>query len=447
MKYYKIILIVTFAFALLNNSMSFVDVLFHSISLLLMLFILEHFPFFKHFGKHLVLLTFWISLMFMPAFHLVKALQGEDSTFGYRITAIDYEHILSFGSKVLLVTCFTWILSSFVNAKRRKEVIIYKPHLISRHTINYIFVIMYLLSLFSLSIGLSRMGAHGIELPFHLAGIITLIRISFFPMFFAVIVENYILNKKSIPKKNFILLFVWALLETVVRLSKAALLGVFMPVGIVLYMYYRPSWRTLLKYVVPIFAIFILLYPIIEIMRNTDEGSLSKNISTASKQVENQDETTNPFIQPLNRAFMIPALYAKDYNWVDQTKFFDFSKAPVLVSWGGAARYQTFVIDGYPLGIAHSSGTTGLEDPLLHGGYGLCFIVIILLMIMANAIDSLSNKHMNTIYIFLVLLLWGFCKTQNISSIYDAIGMQYMLVRFAIIYIAYYINFRRKIVV
>jgi len=103
MKYYKIILIVTYAFAILNNSMSFVDILFHSISLLLMLFILEKFPFLKHFGKHLVLLTFWISLMFMPAFHLVKTLQGENGNFGYRITAIDYEHILSFGSKVLLL--------------------------------------------------------------------------------------------------------------------------------------------------------------------------------------------------------------------------------------------------------------------------------------------------------------------------------------------------------
>ena len=125
-------------------------------------------------------------------------------------------------------------------------------------------------------------------------------------------------------------------------------------------------------------------------------------------------------------------------------RFFDFSKAPIVIAWQGAARYQTFVIDGYPPGVHHSSGTTGLQDPLLHGGYGLCYVVIFLLFLMAASIDSLAQKRLYSIYIRLVLILWGFCNSQNITTFYDSVGVQGLFLQFVAIFIAYYMNFQRK---
>lgn len=444
MRYYQLLIVISFVVAVLNNAISTIDVLFLALSVLLMLFITGHFPFLKHFGKHLVLLTFWISLLFMPAFHLVKSLQGDDSVFGYGIDAVDYARILSFGSKVLLITCLSWLSLYALSSKRQNKTYVYTPKPISKASVRWIFIVMFGLSLFSLSIGLSRMGTQGVELPFHLAGIITLIRISFFPAFFAIITENYILNKKKIPFLFFILLFLWGLLETVVRLSKSSLLGAIMPVGLVLFMYYRPNLRTIIRYAAPVIVVFLALYPIIGTMRSMGEGSFSGDFLAASRQEESVDNLDNPFIQPLNRTFMIPAHYAKDYQYINHNSLFDFSRMPVLLAIGGAERYQTFVIDGYPPGIAHSSGTTALEDPLLHGGYGLCYIVILLLMIMATAIDALFYKRMISVYIFLVLLLWSFCNTHNISVFYNGVGLQYLFVRIAIIWLAYFINFKKR---
>jgi len=447
MKFFQILLLLTFLAAVFNNSLSAVDFLFHGVSLCLMLLITNSQPFLKNFGKYVVLLTLWISLMFMPAFHLVKNLTGTDGLRGYAITPIDYERILSLGSKVLLISCASWIILSIFSQKTHKETIVYKPHLIKRSNVRLTFVFMFALSVFSMLIGLSRMGAKGIELPFHLAGIITLIRVVFFPIFFAVVVENHILCKKKVPTDYYLWFFIWALLEVFVRLSKSALINSFMVVAVVMYIYYRPNVKTIIRLAGPIIVLFLFLYPIVETMRSQGGQSLTEDFVSASKQVDEENTSENPLMQPLNRTFMIPHMYAKDYGWVNHNELFDFSKTPVLLAWGGSARYQTFVIDGYPLGIAHSSGTTAIEDPLLFGGYGLCYIVIVLLMVMGAAIDSMSYKHMWSIYIALIILLWNFSNSQNITTLTDAVGLQYIIARFVAIWAAYRMNFKRKIVI
>lgn len=445
MKYLRILIIISFLLSVFLNSLSMIDMLLLTIDTIAMVILTYQYGFFKHLGKYVVLLTFWISLMAMPAFRIVINIQGVDGQFGYSINDLDYVRILSFGAKVLFITCFTWVLVSFFNNGEKHNEIQYRPRLINKVTINALFVLMFTLSIFSLFIGLSKMGAAEIELPFHLAGIITLMRVVFFPILFAVILENYILCGKQLPNLYFVLFLSWSFLEVIVRLSKSALLYSSLPTAIVLLLYYRPKFSAIVKLSAPLLGVVLLLYPVIDVMRSSEGGSIMESFVEATN-IANQNKTSsNPLLQPLNRTFMIPHVYAKDYNWISHDQLFDFSKAYSIIAKGGAPRYQTIVIDGYPEDAHHSSGTTGLEDPLLFGGYGFCYIIIFLLVVFAETIDVMAIKRLYSIYAVLIIMLWGFSNTANVSSLIGELGLQYLFVRLVSIYLAYKVNFSRKI--
>ena len=423
--------------------MSIIDIVLNTLALVLMLFITKRFSFINHLGKYLVLLSFWVSLMVMPAFHLVKTLQDAYSIYGYSISEKDYERILSFGAKVLLITSCCWLVFCTFSEKNRNRLFRYKVKSVSNSTIWMIFAFVYGLSIFSMAIGLSRMGGEAVRLPFHLSGIITLIRVTFFPIFAATIAENFILRRKKIPLVFIILFIIWGMLEVFVRLSKAALVLSLAPSIVVIYIYYRPSLIKLIRLSAPLIVLFFTLYPIVETMRSQDvKSGIINNFKLASSQLEGEE--LSYFLQPLNRTFMTPAIYAKDYDYVNHSSFFDFSKAPLLISVGGAARYQTISIDGYPEDANHSSGTTGMEDALLFGGYGFCYIIVVLIMLFALYTDVVGRKRMYTIYVVLIMMLWGFCNTGTVSTFIGTVGLQYLFFRFISIFISYQINFKQE---
>ena len=92
----------------------------------------------------------------------------------------------------------------------------------------------------------------------------------------------------------------------------------------------------------------------------------------------------------------------------------------------------------------NSSGTTGIMDPLLHGGYGLCYIVITFIMLLAGLTDKFFRKRQYSIYSLMLLLIWGLCNS-NISSLYDPVGLQQYLVSFISMYLAYIVNFKHSV--
>lgn len=443
MKGLRLLFIVTFLAAVLFNTLSIVDIVFNTLALLLMLYITTRFSFVNHLGKYLVLLSFWISLMLMPAFHLVKSLQGVTSVYGYTILDRDYERILSFGAKILLLTSLSWLFFAVFSEKHKFRTFSYKAKPITSKTIWLIFAFMYGLSIFSMSIGLSRMGGTEVQLPFHLSGIITLLRVTFFPFFAATIAENYIMRKKIIPKKFIILFVIWGLLEVFVRLSKAALVLSLIPSIVIMFIYYRPSLNKIIRVSAPLIIMFLLLYPIVETMRSQDTKSgIVNSFKLASTELKGEE--ISYFLQPLNRTFMTPAIFAKDYEFVNHSSFFDFSKAPLLIAVGGSARYQTIIIDGYPEDAHHSSGTTGLEDALLFGGYGFCYIIVVLIMLFAMYTDRIGRKRKFTIYVVLMMMLWGYCNTGTVSTLFGSVGLQYLFFRILSIIVSYIINFKQE---
>lgn len=442
MGYFRVLLILTFLGSILLNKISVVDIVLQALSLILMWVITKRYSILEHIGKYVVLLTFWFSLIFMPSFHLVRI--GVE----YVMSHIDYNRILSFGSIVLLITCITWFV--FCSQDNKKLIVKpqfkYKPVSLSKNVILVLFLVMFALGLFSFRGAIGRMGSGSVSfIPTQIAGIIILIRIVLFPTVFAIIIENFILRNKQIPKFFFALFLIWSLSEVFIRFSKGALINSLLMPGIILFVYYRPNVRTVLQYVTPIILLSLFLYPIVETMRGMEGSDIANDFIMANEAVQSNETKDNSILNPMNRTFMIPGRYVKDYDWVNHESLFDFSKAPLIMSLEGTPRYQTLIIDGYSSDIVHSSGTTALQDPLLFGGYGLCYIVVILLVLMAQFIDKTVDKRMYSIYFTWIIILWGFCNSQNISSLVSHTGRMYLFMRIFAIWLAYQLNFRRRI--
>jgi len=272
---------------------------------------------------------------------------------------------------------------------------------------------------------------------------VNLFRRFFVPYLFAVIIENYILRGYKVPKSVVVYYLIWCVVEIFAWLSKSVFVEHLEPLLLLLYIYYRPPVKKFAVYIAPLLAFFLVMYPIVEAMRTMDtEVSLTERITTAKEISESNDENSG-VLAPLNRTFMTGFHYINDYDYINHDDLFDFSKIPLLVGYGGAAGYQTFFIDQYPVGVAHSSGTTGVMDPILHGGYGLLYVMIFIWVILSISLDKSLFKRRYSVYVILFLLLWELSNNQNLSSLYDAIGLQRFFISAVAILFAFRINYRR----
>jgi len=243
-----------------------------------------------------------------------------------------------------------------------------------------------------------------------------------------------------------LLFFVWSVFEMFTWLSKSILIMNFVPVFYVLILHLRPSMKSILKIGLPFFFIFIFLYPVISTMRGLERNkSLTSMVINAINIADEEDTHTSEnatLLDPLNRTFITGELFMKDVNYINTSKLFDFSLMHVLLSMKGAADFQTHVIDGISYEVAHSSGTSGIMDPLLHGGQGLIYVMIILLLCYARLFDKHLFKRQHSIDIQLFLILWTFCAFKNISAFYDGVGLVTLFAQITIIYIASKVNYK-----
>lgn len=438
-KFLSIFIIITLFFCVVLNHVELWDLAFLLVATFFHEFFVSKFPFSRNICKHIVLWTIYVSVIVMPSYHIVYHILGFKL-----ITQIDYERIIAFGVKVYFFVSLLCFIFATIAKKSRTIHYYYKPKVISELYINILFISLFLLTIFCYSIGLGRMGVEAVELPFHLSGIINLFRRIFVPVLFAIIVENYILRNKRLSKKYYVLFGLWIIMEMFAWMSKSVLINHLEPLIFVLLIYYKPSVTKSTKYLVPIIAAFLFLYPIIGAMRYADDGSFVENFSEAKKMSsENEREGTTSLLIPINRTFMTAYLYAQDYSYFDSSSIFDFSKFPQLFAMGGSAMFQTFVIDNYPTGAHHSSGTTGIIDPLLHGGYGTCFVFIALMVLLASLSDKILPLKQISIFVVLLLFVFEFSNFRNITMLYDSTGLQSIIVRLLAIYFAYKVNFKR----
>lgn len=440
-----VVLFTTFV-ALVGKQLGFVDIMLLVISTMMTCYIFQKYPFWGNWAKYLVLFAVWVSVVAFPSFNLVtsKAIGGR------AVEQVDLERLISFGCILFFITVSSWLIFERYGSRKPYKVV-YQPKPIPKKHITVLLVFLYVLTAFCYVTGLGRMGAEAVVLPFHLGGMINLFRSALVPSIFVLIVENYILHQQRIPRSFIFFAIGWCLFESLAWLSKATLINYLFKAALVAYIYYRPPFKVVLKKSLVIVALFIMAYPIIGFMRSTDIGSggLINSAKEAKEMSDEENSLSNgiltPILTPMNRVFMTGGQYIKDYDYLKDDAFFEFSRLPLVVASGGAAAYQTLVVDGYSADAHHSSGTTGIMDPLLHGGRGLCYIIIVLIMLFAVGTDRMFRKQKHGIYVQLLGLILGWVLFNNISSLYDSVGLQTYAMAFLGLYLTNRFNYKKVI--
>lgn len=437
------VLLLLFATALLSfflNSVTIENVILLILSTIGLVIYIKRNPIQKNYATYLVFFIVWVSTILMPSFHFIESIMTTYS----EVTPALNNRILSFGIKVFFVSCLSiWLDSLFKRHSRNLDVKVhFKPKLVSESFIKVFILGCIALSIFCYIIGLGRMGAEGVVLPFHLGGIINFFRSLLVPFLFAIFLEGYLCNNRKLPKKIWGLYLLWCFIEIFAWMSKSVIIRYLLPSFMLLYIYRKPSLGRIIRVLAPFILFFLFMYPIIEAMRLESGGSLIENYNSAKQNTEENSEG-NPLLKPLNRAFMFGMQYAQDVSYIDETDLFDFSKLPIIVATGGAARYQTVVIDGFPPTAIHSSGTCGIMDPLLHGGKGLVYIVMYFIVLLALYTDRLIRKGYVSIAIILIQLLLYYNLNENVSSFYDNNGFPMYMAYGISILLAYLLNFKK----
>lgn len=392
---------------------------------------------FAHSAKLVVLFVVVISVFLMPAYDIVASRHGE-------LSSTDNVQILEFGAPLVLILSVAWYIFKPISYTKRR--FRYRPKIFSDSLMITAFTIVFPISVFSYFVGLGRMGSAAVVLPFHLTGIFVFIQTKLMPALFVIYIENKILRKKEINRNYFICYAVWSFLMTLVMLSKSIFVSNFIPLLIMLYLYYKPRRKTVVKFLIPIIAIFFFMYPVIGVMRLLHEDNRAMNISSimeaAYEDEENYEKSKNDntLLKPLNRTFKTGAQLYYDYPIIKNDAFFDFSRMKMIMALGGSARYQTVVVEGYMETANHSSGTTGIMDPILVGGKGLMYITICIIMLFAACVDRMYIKCQFSVYAILIFFVFDLICNHNVSLIFEFTSL---IVTLLSVCFAYYFNYRK----
>lgn len=358
-------------------------------------------------NKYMAVANWWLYIYVVCSFLVVPVFKFIPSRFTLSCGVINDD---SFAHMAIVSTFVMCVYFGALNMFCEKNKKARKPTSFTEYAPDFdykiVFLIAFAASVLSYIVGIGKMGVENTRLPFHLSGIIQFVRTTLIPIFaLSIYVNNK--NKKKGNKKVIIILFIWSLTEVFVRLSKSAMIMIFLPILIYELMYYGKNFKNVVLKFLPILTVVLVLYPVIETFRHSD--SLSDAISTADEEeivgTYSSPSEKNYIVKPFNRRFLTAYLYLVDERECSYS-LFDFSKANKIFLEKGSARYQTFIIDGYPLGIAHSSGTTPFIDGLLVGGYGLMFLAVFIMTYLAKVIDRTIRKRTNYIIITMLIMLY-----------------------------------------
>lgn len=382
-----------------------------------------------------ILLYCYLSTSFLSFSHLVPPIW----------TDLDLKRIAELGSKIYFVVIFsiTFVHAFFKLEDKKKHTL--QSFIITDKHVKYFFVLSYLLSVISYMLGISVMGAQATVLPFHLSGVFHDYRTVFAPLFFMLIVENRHLNRKAIPPKWYFLFIIWCLFEAFLRISKSFFVFGMMPVGIFLLFYYKPSVKKLLVYMIPFTFVALFLYAIMGAMRGVSGATLS-GLQEANKiQSENgvSEEWGSPLVGSFNRMFMTGMAYRIDYADFNHEDLFDFSQAPAIYLLGGTARYRTYFLHGQAEDRHNSDGTTGIIDPLLWGGFGFCYIVLVVLTIAAAFVEKRTRTYLG-LQVSFALIFFTLISENTISWILSQNEFSLYVTRFIVIYLLIKLNYKYK---
>lgn len=355
----------------------------------------------------------------------------------------DFEDLAIFANRVML---FASLILIFPSKNLRNESSSLNNHFyigkeLPKRIPRLFICLAFFLTLLSAALGISDVEESKIILPFHLNGLIDELRRNIFPILFAVYIYDCLKKNRKTDKIVIVGFFLWAMLEMLVRVSKGAFLTSFLPVLLLLFIMGRFNKKTTLSVVLPILMIFLISYPIINTMRTLGDNSTQSFVEAYKMNKSGKGEGSSPYL----RMFINGMDYLKVKSTVETDhSFFNFHRAPILAQMGGTAPYITYNIDGYSRDLHHSSGTTGIVDPLLWGGAGFCYLIVFLLSMLARFVDSHKLFREKLLYqLVMLFVVKTFVMQRSISFFFDnlffgatvTIILEFLIVR---LYYKYY---------
>ncbi|MDY5024536.1 MAG: hypothetical protein SPF00_05445 [Candidatus Egerieousia sp.] len=289
-------------------------------------------------------------------------------------------------------------------------------------------ITMFGLSFLSYSLGLSKMGTtQEIYLPFHLAGIINYSRLTFIPVIYAFFLTRTRIAQNDKFKKYFIIYLIWLVLETFVRLSRGVLVMNMVELCTIFIMAGTFKVKELSRLLLPIIVAALLLFPIVSSLRSITRDSkvTSKDIAAATQTESKIGETVK---ESFLRMFSTASFYDRISDNLPNKGFFDFTNAPYIVLLNGSHFFITSEVDQRRLDEGHNSGSTGIIDSLIFGGYGFCYIVFFLSCLSLIWLDSNSLVNKPFIrYILYSVFIW-FIRFRSVSFFLDPGVVEQILV-------------------
>ena len=334
----------------------------------------------------------------------------ELTSFGFyknTIALSEYARLAQWGNHLFFLYFFILFFLSFIKGRNKNKYTIVGEYKKKDFTSFYIIssVLVLILQGLSLVFGLAGNQEDArIILPLHLNGIIDEYRASIFPFIFVIYLYDRFSSKKRVDRFAVDIYILYAVLEIFVRNSKGSLIFSFLPVFLIcILMVQHMSKRLIIKYVVPFALAVFLLYPIIENARLSGQITIN-SVMDSAKSIDKADESEQSSLYI--RTFLMGIYYTKCDDYVDKNEtYFDFKNVPMLLVLRGGSAYMTRIIDGIPDTVHHSSGITGLCDALLWGGYPMCYIVLVVLLLLAFWADKGRFFNRNILY-KTIFFLW-----------------------------------------
>lgn len=401
------------------------------ISILNIFFSFLFFFIIKSFSRNPATLSFYYYILFSNIIYVSFRIKGD------YFSIESYKQLALFSNYLLLFFFVGFIMCSFFyrfNNKIKKNECDVNLIAFSSKNIRIIIGMAFFLTILSYFLNLGVMGKEAVELPLKMGGIILQIRMVVIPYLFLLI---YVKNKHDDNiKKYLILMFIWSLLETLVMLSKSRIIYTFLPIIIYYILSVKQINKSFLLNILILVFIFFLLYPIIELMRYSDTQNIGSDFMVALENKEDLNNDTPFWLAPYERIFTTGKYYMRALPYIGSCESinFDFSRLNLILSMGGSANYTTHIIDGFSLGVTHSSGTTGIVDSLLIGGYGLCYFTFFILNIFTLYIDRIGN-HKLILKVFLILFSFDIIQTKSYTIFMDELVLPFWFTFIFVIYI------------
>jgi hypothetical protein len=450
MKTYKILIFAGVALCLFWNAIYYsvpaIDLFLLLFSIFFTYDYVKKFDLLRDLASTIVLLSLFLSVVFIATFQMA----------GNKYSYNDYTLLAPFANRLYFE--FIIFSSLFLNMRRGKRQIVhkYKAVPLSERKVKTIFIITFLALTIGFITGSLRMDsmwdAGRIVLSFHLNGIIYVFAQVVAARLFMVIVENQILTKGKVKKNDIIIIILLGLYGSFTSMSKGLMFYYIGLPMLIMYIYYRPKFSVVLRYGAPVMLMLVLLFPIVGAMRSFKDSNMSVTEKIFSaRELSNEEkgkdaQYNNSLEATYNRAFMTGSYYMNAYPHLNHSDLLDFSRVPFILLNGGVSFIITHEVDGFPIDYPHNSGSTGVLDALFFGGYGFCYIMMFLIIILASVIDSPKLKDMISIKIMLALLIFDLL---NSSILEPFIVPQYWIRLVGVglaIYVAKKVNFRKELI-